>query len=247
MIFLIIILGTVYLIESHLKAIIFSRHSDYSAEFSITENTRFIYNKKNQKLYADFIFGKSSEYVAVLYSGYGVCQGLIEAIKEYYMQWGISIVNICANGYKISGGNKVDDNTLADELLNWLSVINDTFGNNSKIILHGFSYTALATLICSDKCYAVCADNSYIFPTYNYKGIKNRLLKKIYNKKTRLNIPGINVPVFLSSEKHLAKETYKLYELSTCKKTVYVYEKLNVEVFVKKLNDFIMHLKPPEE
>ncbi len=243
-----LIAGSIYLIKSHLNSVTHSKSFIDETPFSVTKNTRFIYNKNFEKLYGDFIFGKNNEYVAVLYVGYGTNPEFLKCLKQYYINAEYSIVIICANGFEISGGNKkVDDCILAEELTNWLCVIKDTFGCRAKILLHGFSYTALAVLNCSDYCYAIFADNTHLCPVYNYKEIKNKILKRFYKNKSRTSLPGINVSVFLSSEKSLSKSTYKLYEIADCKKSVYIYEKFDSKEYLKKLRYFITHLKPPEE
>jgi len=235
-------------VKNYLSSVTHSKHSDFESSFNITESTRLIYNEKHQKLYADFCFCKNFDYVAVLYVGYGISNGLTDALKKYYLDSGCSVVIICASGYMISGGNKKsDDLQLSEDLSDWLSVIKSTFGEKVKILLHGFSYTGLAVLNCSDNCFAVFSDNTHLFPTYNYRVIKNSLIKKIYKNKSRAAVPGIKVPVFLSSERNLSKETYKLYEHSCSKKSVFIYDKFSIDEYIARIDKFIRHLKPPEE
>ena len=243
-----LIAGSIYLLKSLFNSITHSKSFIDENEFILTKNPRFIYNKKGQKLYADFIFGKKHDYIAVLYAGYGVQSGFVDSLKKHYTQAGYNVVIICANGFGISGGNKkVDDNILSEELFSWLTVIKGVFGSNSKILLHGFSYTALSVLNCAGNCCAVLADNTYFCPAYNYKKIKNKVIKKIYKKQSQGILPEINIPVFFSSYSHLSKETYKLYEISSSHKSAYIYENFDCDEYIRKLDKFIRHLKQPEE
>lgn len=248
MILFILISGSIYLIKSYFSSLIHSKPFIGKTNFEITKNTRFIYNKKGQKLYADFIFGEKSNYISVLYLGYGADSDLVKLLKKYYLHIGFSVVIICADGFGISGKCKrVDDDILTAELSDWLEVIKDTFGNNAKIFLHGFSYTALSVLHCSGKCYVVFADNTHLFPTYNYKVIKNNFIKKLYKNKSRGVIHGINIPVFLSAENSLSKEACKLYEISSSVKEIYIYHTLDLNEYIKRIDTFIRQLIQPEE
>ena len=244
MIALLLVAGSVFLISGHINSLIYSKFCVDEMIFTPSKNTRFIYNEKGRKLYADFIFGKSYENVAVLYIGYGANSELIEKLKRYYISSDYNVVTIYANGFSTSGGNKkVNDETLSRDLSNWIIILKNTFGENVKIFIHGFSYTALSVLNCSDKCWAVMVDNTYLFPSYNYKNIKTRLIKN----KSRAKIPEINVPAFFSSHQTLSKETYKLYECSKSTRSVYIYENINADNYVNKVSNFIRHLKQPEE
>lgn len=242
-----LISGSIFLFKNYINSVTHSKYSVGDMPFLPTENTRFIYNQNGHKLYANFIFGKDYENVAVLYIGYGIHKTLAQKLKAFYIKKGFSIVLVCAEGFSISGRKKADDFILSKELSGWLDVIKSTFGEKSKIFLHGFSYTALSVLNCSNLCYGVFADNTHLFPVYNYKNIKNKLLKTIYKKKSRAEIPEITVPVFLSSEKSLSKETYKLYEISSSEKSVYIYNNFDADEYIKRLNGFIIRLTQPEE
>ena len=242
-----LISGSIFLFKNYINSVTHSKYSVDETHFLPTENTRFIYSQNGHKLYADFIFGENHENVAVLYIGYGFHKTLAQKLKEFYIKKGFSVVLICAEGFSVSGRKKADDFILSKELSNWLDVIKSTFGEKVKIFLHGFSYTALSVLNCSNLCFAVFADNTHLFPVYNYKNIKNRILKSICKKKSRAEIPEIAVPVFLSSEKGLSKETYKLYEISSSEKSVYIYDNFDADEYIKRLNGFIIRLTPPEE
>ena len=233
--------------KNYINSVTHSKYSTGETPFFPSVNTRYVYNEKGHKLYADFLFGRDYKNVAVLYAGYGIHKNLSEQLKDFYVQKGFNVVVLCSDGFSLSGRKKADDASLSKDLLKWIEVIKSTFGDNSKIFLHGFSYTALSVLNCQDKCYAVFADNTYLYPVYNYKNIKNELLKQVYKKKSRAEIPGINVPVFLSSGKNLSKETYKLYDVSSSEKSVYVYDNFSTDEYIKNLNNFIIRLTPPEE
>lgn len=244
MILIILLSTSFFLIRNHINSIIHAKSFVDEELFTISKNTKVIYNAKGDKLYADFIFSKNNERVAVLYIGYGMHHGLTEKVSNHYLNSGFNVVTICANGFFVSGGkNKVDDHILTEELLNWLKVIEDIFGTNAKIYLHGFAYTALSVLNCSNKCYAVFADNTHIFPTYNYKNIKLKLIKN----KSRAKIPEINTPVFYSSNNTFSKEAYKLYELSVSTKTIYTYDVFDADEYICKTKTFIKRLEQPEE
>ena len=78
-----LISGSICLIKNHINSVTHSKSAIDEITFIKNKDTRFIYNRKGKKLYADFIFGKKSNYVAIVYMGYGLSPVWFKKLKSY--------------------------------------------------------------------------------------------------------------------------------------------------------------------
>lgn len=248
---LIIIFGCIFLIISYFYSSVFAR-TDINENFAVNfSEERYIYGSDGIKLYAGFDILENSRRFAVLYYGYGSNSELLNKLKEFYLESGYSVIQVCASSFcKSEGKKKCSDFKLKSELELWLHCISHMFGDNISIILHGFDYTALSCMILnmSDfpciKCLVI--HNACICPVYLYKHIKSKFILSILSKKSQINIPVINIPVFIIADFELKKDAYKACSLCSDVRDLYIFKNYNSDQYLSRLNKFITHLKPPE-
>lgn len=245
--------GGILLIISYICSSIYARTDISDITLKNCSNCRYIYNKSGTKLFADFDMSEKADRFAVFYLGYGCNLQAVTQLQNFYLKQNTGVISIYANGYlKSCGKKKQSDAVLKDDLECWLSLISDMFGQKSKIILHGFSSTALSCFLCSKSNQvvidALIIDTPYIFPVYLYKDIKNKFILRFFKKKSRVNIPETSISTLIISSKTQSKDSYKIYESCTKEKSLYIYDKLDLNEYTNKLETFLLrHSKLPEE